>query len=152
MLAGLCTISTKRWRRVRIDTRDHSKMSERPPAWSASAATVPLNCDGSFGRRTMIRVPYGASFAVPVTKYSSVRYGKSSTRAAPGTTLTAGSGYILAGPATGPEIAGTGGTFDGAWANGCDASAVSASTTKRGWRLMEPPGGLKSALYIALPA
>jgi hypothetical protein len=74
MFAGLCTISTNRWRRVRIDTRDHSKMSDRPtPAWGASATTVPLNCDGSFGRRTMIRVVYGASLAVPVTKYSSVR-------------------------------------------------------------------------------
>ncbi len=73
MLAGLWTISTNRWRRVRIDTRDHSKMSERPPACSASATATPLDCGGSVGRRTMMRVVYGASLAVPVTKYSSVR-------------------------------------------------------------------------------
>jgi hypothetical protein len=55
-LAGLWTISAKTWLRVRIETRDHSKISERPPAWRASATTVPLNAFTSFGRRMMIRV------------------------------------------------------------------------------------------------
>ena len=53
---GLWTISTKTWLRVRIETRDHSKISERPPAWSASATTVPLACFGSRGRLMMMRV------------------------------------------------------------------------------------------------
>src|SRR5262245_16432612 len=109
MFAGLCTISTNRCPRVRIDTRDHSKMSDRPPACSASATTVPLNRDGSFGRRTTMRVVYGASLALPVTKYSSVAYGKSSTCGEPGTTLIAGSGYIFTGPEIGPEMLGAGG-------------------------------------------
>ena len=56
MFAGLWTISTNMWRRVRIDTRDHSKTSDRPPACSASDTTTPLNAAGSSGRRTMMRV------------------------------------------------------------------------------------------------
>ena len=56
MFAALWTISTKTWFRVRIETRDHSKISERPPEWSASATTVPLACFGSRGRLTMMRV------------------------------------------------------------------------------------------------
>ena len=56
MFARLCTISTNMWRRVRIETRDHSKTSDRPPACSASDTTTPLNVFGSFGRRTMMRV------------------------------------------------------------------------------------------------
>src|SRR5687767_11931323 len=109
MLAALCTISTNMWLRVRIDWRDHSKMSDLPPACSASATTVPLKAPGVRGRRTMIRVAYGASLIVPETKYSSVRYGKSSTCTAPGTTLIGGFGYIMPGAAIGPEIVGTGG-------------------------------------------
>src|SRR6476646_3660149 len=70
---------------------------------------VPLNAAGSFGRRTMMRVVYAAPFAVPETKYSSVRYGKSSTFTAVGTTLIGGFGYINPGPAMGPVIAGTAG-------------------------------------------
>jgi hypothetical protein len=54
--AALWTISTNMWFRVRIDWRDHSNTSERPPACSASATTVPLNADVFRGRRTMMRV------------------------------------------------------------------------------------------------
>src|SRR6188768_313545 len=99
-LAGLWTISTNRWCRVSTDTRDHSKISDRPPACCASATTVPLNAFVSLGRRTMMRVWYGAPAAVPETKYSSVTYGKSSTFGAVATTLTAGFGYIIPGPET----------------------------------------------------
>ena len=56
MFAGLWTISTKMCFRVRIDARDHSKISDRPPAWSASATTTPLKPLTSVGRRTIIRV------------------------------------------------------------------------------------------------
>src|SRR5688572_18022757 len=103
MLAGLWTISTNRWLRVRIDCRDHSKMSDRPPAWSASATAVPENAAWLRGRRTMMRVVYGAPLAVPETKNSSVTYGKSSTFTAVGVMLTAGFGYIRPGPATGSD-------------------------------------------------
>src|SRR5512134_351740 len=92
-----------------MDCRDHSKTSDRPPACSASATTVPLNALALRGRRTMMRVAYGASAIVPETKYSSVTYGKSSTFTAFGVTLTAGSGYIRPGPLIGPEMVGTGG-------------------------------------------
>ena len=56
MFAPLCTISTNMWLRVRIDWRDHSKISDRPPACSASETTVPLNAAALRGRRTMMRV------------------------------------------------------------------------------------------------
>src|SRR5688572_32080941 len=112
MFGALCTISRKRCFRVRIDTRDHSKINDRPPACSASATTTPLKPLTSVGRRTMMRVVYGAPLAVPETKYSSVTYGNASTDTALGTTLTGGLGYISAGPVIGPEIAGTGGTVD----------------------------------------
>ena len=108
MLFGLCTISANTWLRVRIDTRDHSKISERPPACCASATMVPLNAVEFSGRRMMIRVLYGAPAAVPERKYSSVTYGKSSTFTAVGTMLTAGFGYIAPGDVTGPETVGIG--------------------------------------------
>jgi hypothetical protein len=72
MFGALCTISTNMWCRVRIDTRDHSKISDRPPACNASVTTTPLNVLASAGRRMMIRVVYGDPLAVPETRYSSV--------------------------------------------------------------------------------
>src|SRR5947207_13685471 len=81
-------------------------MSDRPPACIASPITVPLNRARSVGRRMITRVAYGAPAAVPDRKYSSVMYGKSSTLAAAGTTLTGGFGYITPGAVTGPEIDG----------------------------------------------
>ena len=47
--------------------------------------------------------------AVPDTKNSSVMYGNASTCTASGTTAMAGSGYIRPGPATAPDMVGTGG-------------------------------------------
>src|SRR5688572_10717035 len=108
MFAGLCTISTNMWLRVSIDTRDHSNTSDRPPACSASATTVPTNAFTSFGRRTTMPVTNGASPGLPaLTKYSSVRYGKSSTRGDAATTFTGGFGYIGPGPVTAGEIDGS---------------------------------------------
>src|SRR4051812_20938055 len=92
-----------------MDTRDHSKISDRPPACIASPTTVPLNRFASAGRRMMIRVVYGAPAAVPETRYSSATYGKSSTFTAVGTTLMGGLGYIIPGIVTGPVTVGTGG-------------------------------------------
>jgi hypothetical protein len=57
----------------------------------------------------MMRVAYGAPFAVPERKYSSVMYGKSSTFTAVGTMLTGGFGYISPGVVMGPATAGLGG-------------------------------------------
>jgi hypothetical protein len=68
--------------------------------------------------------------AVPETKCSSVIYGKSSTLTAVGTTLTGGFGYIGPGPATGPEIAGTGGTAASATAAHTD-NIITTGITKR---------------------
>src|ERR1700687_721266 len=106
MFGALCTISTNMWCRVRMERRDHSKISDRPPACSASATTTPLNAFTFPGRRTITRDLYGDPFASPDTKYSSVRYGKSSTLTAPATTLTGGLGYIRPGPAIGPDTVG----------------------------------------------
>src|SRR5215471_5940781 len=83
-------------------------MSDRPPACCASATMVPLNAVGFVGRRMIIRVMYGAPFAVPERKYSSVMYGKSSTFTAVGTMLIGGFGYIMPGDVTGPETVGIG--------------------------------------------
>ena len=109
MFAGLCTISTNMWRRVRIETRDHSKISERPPACSASATTTPLKVHGILRPADDDARGVGGVLRRTETKYSSVTYGKSSTLAAVGTTLTAGFGYIKPGPVTAGEIVGTGG-------------------------------------------
>src|SRR5687767_5493431 len=106
MFAGLWTISTNAWLRVRIETRDHSKTSDRPPECSASATTVPLNRLTSFGRRTMMRVVYGAPLAVPETKNSSVTYGNASIWTASGTVPITGSGYISPGPGTTADTVG----------------------------------------------
>src|SRR5688572_1520801 len=109
MLFAPWTISTNTWPRVRIDTRDHSNTSDRPPACCASATTVPLNALTSLGRRTTMRVVYGAPAAVPETNSSSVTYGKASTCGAAGTTLIAGSGYMRPGALTTADTVGNGG-------------------------------------------